>query len=82
MTRRAFGDSNDITLRMRWIYAVALYQDTCATLDDLVEAVETLESVAQLWKRVMGKRHPEMAQVLNALKDAREMLRLRRAAGD
>ena len=51
-----------------------------ATLDDLVEAVETLEAVAKLWKRVMGERHPETPAVLEALKVAREKLRLRRAA--
>ena len=50
------------------------------TLDDLVEAVETLEAVAKLWKRVMGERHPETPAVLEALKVAREKLRLRRAA--
>jgi hypothetical protein len=53
-----------------------------ATIDDLVEAVETLESVAKSWKRVMGERHPETVKVLNASKSAREKLRLRRAAGD
>ena len=30
----------------------------------------------------MGERHPETAKVLKALKEAREMLRLRRAATD
>ena len=80
MARRALGDSNDITLRMRWLYANCLCDYKNATLDDLVEAVETLEAVAKLWKRVMGERHPETPAVLEALKVAREKLRLRRAA--
>ena len=32
-----------LTLKMRWIYAKALYKDPGATLDDLREAVTTLE---------------------------------------
>jgi len=48
----------------------------------VAEAVETLESVAKLWKRVMGERHPETVKVLSALKSARKKLRLQRAATD
>ena len=63
-------------------YANCLFDYKNATLDDLVQAVETLEAVVKSWKRVMGEQHPEMAKVLIALKEAREMLRLRRAASD
>ena len=49
-------------------------QDDGATLDDLREAVATLESVAPLWKRVFGPSHPETPLVQNALEDAREAL--------
>ena len=56
--------------------------DTGATVDDVAEAVETLDSVAKSWKRLMGERHPETAKVRSALKAKREKLRLRRAAGD
>ena len=71
-----------ITLRLRWLYANCLFDYKNSTLDDLVQAVETLEAVVKSWKRVMGERHPEMAKVLIALKEAREMLRLRRVASD
>ena len=74
--------TRDTTLRLRWLYANCLFDYKNATLDDLVQAVETLEAVAKLWKRVMGERHPEMAKVLIELKEAREMLRLRRVASD
>ena len=73
---------HDVTLRFRWLYANCLCDYKNATLDDVVKAVETLESVAKVWKRLMGERHPETAKVLKALKEAREMLRLRRAASD
>ena len=69
-----------ITLRIRWVYALALYNDKGATLDNLREAVETLDSVAQLWKRVFGEAHPETPSVQAALANAREALAARAAA--
>ena len=65
---------------MRWLYAMALYQDDGATLDDLREAVETLESVARVWTRVFGKAHPETPRLQGCLEDAREALAARAAA--
>jgi hypothetical protein len=82
VARRIFGESDAYTLRFRWLYANCLCDYKNATFDDVAEAVETLESVAKVWKRFMGERHPETAKVLNALKEAREMLRLRREASD
>jgi hypothetical protein len=79
---RFLGREKMLSLRLRWVYANSLTDSADATIDDLVEAVETLESVAKSWKRVMGERHPETVKVLNASKSAREKLRLRRAAGD
>ena len=35
VARRVLGDSNDITLKMRWNYADVLYQDPGATGDDV-----------------------------------------------
>ena len=75
VTRRVLGESNDLTLRMRWNYTSALLLDEGATLDDFREAVETLESVAPLWKRVFGQSHPETPQVYGALNQARAALR-------
>ena len=45
VARRVLTDSNEITLKMRWSYALSLYEDPDATLDDLNEAVTTLEDV-------------------------------------
>ena len=57
------------------------YCDSTCQHDHWRRGQETLESVAPLWKRVMGERHPETAKIQDALKEAREMLRLRRAVG-
>ena len=74
VARRALGEDDRLTLQMRWNYAMALYRDNGATLDDLREAVETLEYVAKSWKRIFGKSHPETPKVQGALEIAREKL--------
>ena len=74
VARRVLGESNDLTLRMRWLYSAALYEDSDATLDALREAVTTLESVAPSWKLVFGDSHPETPRVQGALADARNRL--------
>ena len=43
VARRVLGESSETTLKMRWTYAAALYNNTGATLDDLREAATTLE---------------------------------------
>ena len=45
-------------LKMRWTYAEALYKDVGATLDDLREAVTTLEETERTARRVLGGAHP------------------------
>jgi hypothetical protein len=77
VARRVLGASHVSTLRMRWGYAESLYRDDIATLDDLREAVTTLESVAPSWKRIYGEKHPETPKVQNALANARAALRAR-----
>ena len=58
VARRVLGQSNEITLKIRWNYALALYEDPGATLDDLNEAVTTLEDTARITRRVLGGAHP------------------------
>ncbi len=65
---------------MRWIYANALYADDDATLDDLHEAVTTLEDVERTARRVLGGAHPLTGQIENALQSARAALRAREGA--
>ena len=79
VARRAVGESTEITLKMRFNYARALYLDTEATLDDLREAVATLGETAQVARRVLGCAHPFTEGIdlalehARAVHDAREM---------
>jgi hypothetical protein len=79
VARRVLGECDTLTLKMRWSYAMALYSDKGATLDDLREAVETLESVAKSWKRVFGQAHPETPNVQKTLAAAHMALAARAA---
>ena len=77
VAQRVLGASNETTFRMRGCYAGALYADPAATLDDLREAVTTLEDAERIARRTFGGAHPLTAQVEQCLQNAREMLRLR-----
>ena len=74
VARRVLGESHDLALTMRWLYAMVLYEDPDATLDDLRKAVVILEVVAPLRTRIFGESHPETPRVQGALEDAREAL--------
>ena len=80
VARRAFGESHELTLKMSWIYARALYSDADATLDDLREAATTLEDVAPNARRVFGGAHPLTAAIEDDLRAARAALRARETA--
>ena len=56
---------------------MALYKDTDATLDDLREAVTTLEDVERTARRVLGGAHPTTAWIEGELQKARAALRAR-----
>ena len=77
VARRVLGESNDLTLRMRINYAMALYADTSATLDDIHEAVAMLEETARTGRRVLGGTHPLLEAFEGALRAAQETLRAR-----
>ena len=77
VARRVVGDSDEIALKMRWYYARALYEDTGATLDDLREAVTTLEDVERVARRVLGGTHPLAMNIEASLRAARAALRAR-----
>ena len=72
-----------ITIRMVRSYAKALYSDPAATLDDLREAVTTLEDADRTARRVLGGAHPLTAELGIALRRAsrrvRDALRAREA---
>ena len=77
VARRVLGETNDITLGMRDSYAMALYRDASATLDDLREAATTLEEIASTARRVFGRRHPDTEVIECHLRKARAALRAR-----
>ena len=79
VARRVSGDDDDNTLKMRWNYAKALYINDSATLDDHSEAVETLEDVDRIARRVFGGAHPMTAKIEGDLQNARAALRAREA---
>ena len=66
---------------LRTIYARALYEDDGATLDDLREAVTTLEDAARTARRLLGPAHPITVAIERSLKNAREALRARETPG-
>ncbi len=77
VARRVLGENNETTLRMRTIYAAAFYMDAGATLDDLREAVTTLEVVERAARRVLGGAHPDSVWIQKSLRNARTVLRAR-----
>ena len=62
---------------MRFFYADALYLDDDATLDDLREAVTTLEDMERTARRVFGGSHPLTEDLEAFLRNARAALRAR-----
>ena len=56
--RRVLGEDHQLAIRLRWLYAAGLCENEDATLDDLREAVTTLEETALTARRVLGDGHP------------------------
>jgi hypothetical protein len=77
VAKRVLGSSNAVTLKIRWAYAEALYKDPGATLDDLREAVTTLEDTAPTARRVLGGAHPHTRAIEFKLEESRAALRAR-----
>ena len=75
--RRILGESNQITLHLRCNYALALYEDPAATLDDLREAVTTIEETERTARRVFGGTHPLTVDIEDELRAARAALNAR-----
>ena len=56
---------------------MALFEDPAATLDDLREAVTTLEETTRIARRVFGGAHPLTTEMVIDLRHVRAMLRPR-----
>jgi len=77
VARRVFGESDDLTLAMKKNYARSLYENSCATLGDLHEAVNTLVETERTARRVLGISHPDALSIGEALRQSRAVLRAR-----
>ena len=61
--------------QLRQNYAEVLRNDNDATLDDLREAVTTLEEIEPIARRVLGSAHPLAEALADSLRRARTALR-------
>ena len=77
VARRVLGEGHQFTLFMRQNYANTLYINPSATLDDLREAVTTVEDVERIARRVLGGSHPDVAIYEASLQKARAALAAR-----
>jgi len=77
IVQRVLGENNELVFRIKKLYAEALYLDTGATLDDLREAMTTLEETARTARRVLGGAHPMTGAVESKMRDAQAALRAR-----
>ena len=62
---------------MRINYTRALCKDTAVPLDDLRDAVTTLEDATPTARRVLGGAHPTVMHVEETLRSARAVLHAR-----
>ena len=79
VARRVLGENHQLTLTIRFAYGVALYQDDGATLDDVREAVTTLEETERTARRVLGGTHPTVVSIGEARRDSQAALAAREA---
>ena len=79
VAQRVLGEGQTLTLRMRCIYAEALYKDVDGTVEDLRarvgEAVTTLEEIERTAQRVLGAGHPLTVTIEKDLRTSRAGLR-------
>ena len=75
VARRVLGENHELTLKMKDKYARSLYKYDGATLDDLREAVTTLEDTERIARRVLGGAHPTTKKIEDGLREARAALR-------
>ena len=57
VARRVLGQNDELMLKTRSVHAEAFYRDPNATLDDLREAVTTIEDLERIARRVLGECH-------------------------
>ena len=78
---RVLGESHQLTLKLRWADAAAHYRDDGASLDDIREAVATLEEMERTARRVLGGSQPTTKELGRALRKSRAALATREKEG-
>ena len=74
VAQRVLGGNHELTLKIRWAYAVALCNDPSATLDDLRESLEMFEDLERTARRVLGGAHPLTMGIECNLQEVRALL--------
>ena len=77
VARRVLGECNEFTLMVRMNYALALYRDDGATLEDHREALTMIKETEVIARRVLGGAHPTVMRMEQSLGQARAALRAR-----
>ena len=77
VARRVLGENDSLTLNMRSTYPEVICRDPGATIDDLHEAVTTLEDMEPTVRRLHGGAHPHTVALGLRLQLARSVLRAR-----
>ena len=70
VARRVLGEGKILTLRIRQNYAIVLCMTASPTLNDLSEAVTTLEDTERIARRVLGGSHPLTITIERHLREA------------
>jgi len=74
VARRVLGEDDITTFRMRMNYGKALYIADGASLDDLREAVNTLEDTVRVARRIFGGSYPLVTSMQKFSQEARAAL--------
>jgi hypothetical protein len=80
VAQRILGEGDRTALTMRKIFAEASYENPGATLDDLREAVTTLEESERTARRVFGGAHPLVLALESSIRLSRKALQTREAS--
>ena len=71
VARRVLPENDEAWFMMRMNFAAVLYEPDYATVDDVREAVTTLEDLAPITRRVLGCKHPTMVSIELSLRKVR-----------
>ena len=71
---RALGKDHDITFKLQRMYAQCLYENDCASRDEVTAAIAQLEDLDRRTTRTYGAAHPQTCSTRDRLAEAREKL--------